>query len=93
MSTTQERTTTVTVRLPESMRDQLDALAQATGRPRAYLAAEAVRSYLAVEARQVAEIQVAIQRAAVGQFASDDQVATVRQKFQAVARAWPDRLD
>ena len=82
MSTTQERTTTVTVRLPESMRDQLDALAQATGRPRTYLAAEAIRAYLAVEAWQIAEIQEAIQRADAGEFASDDQVATVRQKFQ-----------
>jgi len=84
MSTTQERTTTVTVRLPESMRDQLDALAQATGRSRTYLAAEAIRAYLAVEAWQIAEIQEAIQRADAGEFASDAQVATVRQKFQAM---------
>lgn len=87
MSTTQERTATITVRMPESVKDQLEALARATGRQRTYLALEAIRKYLEVEAWQVAEIQEAIQRADAGEFAADERVAAVREKFRAEARA------
>ena len=85
MSATQERTTTITVRMPESVRHQLEALAQATGRQRTYLALEAIRKYLEVEAWQIAEIQEAIQRADAGEFVTDERVAAVREKFRAMA--------
>ena len=50
--------------------------------PRTYLALEAIRTYLEVEAWQIAEIQVAIGRADVGEFATEEQVAAVRAKFR-----------
>ncbi len=82
MSTTQERTTTITVRMPESMKDQLEELARVTGRQRTYLALEAIRKYLEVEAWQIARIQEAIGRADSGEFATDEQVAAVRARFR-----------
>jgi len=82
MSTTQERTTTITVRMPESMKDQLEELARATGRQRTYLALEAIRTYLEVEAWQIARIQEAIGRADSGEFATDEQVSSVRARFR-----------
>ena len=84
MSATQERTTTITVRMPASVKDQLEELARATGRQRTYLALEAIRKYLEVESWQIAEIQEAIQRADAGEFAADEQVTAVREKFQAM---------
>lgn len=81
MSAVHERTATVTIRLPSSLKDQLEALARATGRQRTYLAVEAIRKYLEVEAWQIAEIQEAVQRADAGDFAPDEHVAAVREKF------------
>ena len=46
MSTTRERTATITIRMPESMKKQLEDLAEATARQQAYLALEAMRTYL-----------------------------------------------
>ncbi len=86
MSTTRERTTTITVRMPESMKDQLEELARATGRQRTYLALEAIHKYLEVEAWQIAQIQEAIGRADGGEFATDEQVAAVRERFRAMDR-------
>jgi predicted transcriptional regulator len=87
MSTTNERTVTITVRMPASVKDQLEELARVTGRQRTYLALEAIRQYLAVEAWQVADIREAIARADAGEFATDEQVAAVRHKFQAMGSA------
>ncbi len=87
MTATQEKTATITVRMPESLRDQLEKLAQATGRQRTYLALEAIRKYLEVESWQIAEIQEAIRRADAGEFATDEQVAAVREKFRTMGHA------
>ena len=84
MSSTQERTTTITVRMPESMKEELAALARVTGRQRTSLALEAIRKYLEVEAWQIAEIQEAISRADRGEFAAEEQVTAVREKFRAL---------
>jgi len=86
MSATQERTTTITVRMPASMKDQLEELARATSRQRTYLALEAIRKYLEVEAWQIAQIGEAIRRADAGEFATDEQVAAVREKFRAMGQ-------
>lgn len=86
MSEGREQTATITVRLPTLMKDQLERLARSTGRHRTYLAAEAIRKYLEVEAWQIAEIEEAIQRADAGEFASEERVAAVRERFRAMAR-------
>ncbi|MCW5588882.1 MAG: CopG family ribbon-helix-helix protein [Legionellales bacterium] len=56
-------TATLSVRLPPEIRDQLEALADATGRTKSFLATEAIESYLAVQAWQVSAIKKALKKA------------------------------
>jgi len=76
-----EETVTVTVRLPASLNEHLEDLARATNRPLSFLMAEAIRTYLEIESEQFAEINKAVVRSDLGDFASDDCVAAVRRKF------------
>jgi len=73
-------TTTLTLRVPVEVRNQLDKLAEATHRTKSYLVGEAIRQYLDPEAWQVEEIQQAIKEADAGDFASDDEVDAVLRK-------------
>jgi len=74
-------TTNLSVRLSTEMREQLERLAQATGRTKSFLAAEALRAYLEREAWQIEEIEKGIQEADTGDFASDDEVQAVAEKW------------
>jgi len=73
-------TATLTLRVPLEIKDQLDRLADATHRTKSYLAGEAIRQYLDLEAWQVGEIQQAIKEADTGDFASDEEVAAIVKK-------------
>ena len=73
-------TTTLTLRVPVEVRNQLDKLAEATHRTKSYLVGEAIRQYLDLEAWQVGEIQQAIKEADAGDFASDDEVDAMLRK-------------
>lgn len=73
-------TTTLTLRVPAEVRNQLDKLAEATHRTKSYLVGEAIRQYLDLEAWQVGEIQQAIKEADAGDFASADEVDAVLRK-------------
>ncbi len=53
----------LSVRIPPEMRNQLDELADATGRTKSFLAAEAIASYLAVQAWQIKATQEAVKKA------------------------------
>ena len=75
-------TATLTLRVPVEVKDRLDKLADATHRTKSYLAGEAIRQYLDLEAWQVGEIQQAIKEADAGDFASDDQVDAVIRKYE-----------
>jgi len=74
-------TTTLTLRVPSEMKEQLDKLANATHRSKSYLAGEAIRQYLYLEAWQIGEIQQALKEADANDFASDDEVAAVVRKY------------
>lgn len=74
-------TSTLTVRVPTSMKEQLDNLASATHRSKSYLAGEAIRQYLDLELWQVGEIKQALSEADAGEFATEDQVAAVMKKY------------
>lgn len=74
-------TATLTLRVPVEIRDRLDKLADATHRSKSYLAGEAIRQYLELEAWQVEEIQRALTEADAGDFASDAEVAAVVRKY------------
>ncbi|MBL8415160.1 MAG: ribbon-helix-helix protein, CopG family [Propionivibrio sp.] len=75
-------TATLTLRVPVQVRDQLDKLAEATQRSKSYLAGEAIRQYLDLEAWQVGEIQQALEEADAGDFASDDEVNAIMRKHE-----------
>lgn len=72
----------MSLRLPDELTGQLDALATATGRTKSFLAGQAIRDYIDREAWQVAEIQQAIIEADAGDFASDDEVNAISAKWK-----------
>lgn len=73
-------TAILTFRVPVEVKQQLDALAESTQRSKSWLAGEALRQYLDLEAWQIGEIRQALQEADAGDFASDAEIATVRAK-------------
>jgi predicted transcriptional regulator len=74
-------TTTLTLRVPTAVKEQLDRLADATHRSKSYLAGEAIRQYLELETWQVGEIRLAIKEADANDFASGDDVDAVVRKY------------
>jgi RHH-type transcriptional regulator, rel operon repressor / antitoxin RelB len=78
--------TTITVRLDEDLKDQLDVLAGATRRSKSFLAVEAIRQYVDNNAWQIAEIQASLREADADDFASDEEVATLSRKWTLDAR-------
>lgn len=54
---------TLSIRVPIEARDQLEELANATGRSKSYLAAEAIENYLATQAWQVKAVEKALKKA------------------------------
>lgn len=73
--------TTMTIRLEDGIKDQLEQLADATHRSRSYLAAEAIREYIEVNAWQIQEIHAAVTEADAGDFAGDDDVKAIQGKW------------
>ena len=77
--------TTITIRLDDDVKDRLDALAQATQRSKSFLAAEAIRQFVDLNAWQVQEIHAALQQADAGDFASAGEVHALMKKWHADA--------
>ena len=71
----------MSMRLPDELSDQLDALAAATGRSKSFLAGQAIRDFIERESWQIAEISQAMQEADAGDFASDDELNAVSAKW------------
>lgn len=63
MTHSTHQTVTLSVRIQPQARDQLDALAHATGRTKSFLAAEAIEHYLSIQSWQINGIKKAIQKA------------------------------
>jgi RHH-type transcriptional regulator, rel operon repressor / antitoxin RelB len=80
-----EMMTTITVRVPENLRDRYDALARATDRNRQYHALEALRRYLDDEAWQIELTTERLRRINAGEigYASSERVAAVLNKYGA----------
>jgi RHH-type rel operon transcriptional repressor/antitoxin RelB len=78
--------TTMTIRLDAEVKDRLERLAESTHRSKSFLAAEAIREYVASNEWQVAEVQAALSEAEAGDFATDEELAAVAQKWKADAR-------
>ena len=74
-------TTTVSLRIPSDLAQQLAMLAEATGRSRTFIAIQAMRDFLEREAWQVAEIQQALKEADAGDFATDAEMTALDAKW------------
>jgi RHH-type rel operon transcriptional repressor/antitoxin RelB len=71
----------LTVRVPIDVKVQLEQLAKATKRSKSFLAQEAIRHYVELEAWQIAETLKAIDEAEAGDFSTDDEVTAVMNKW------------
>jgi RHH-type transcriptional regulator, rel operon repressor / antitoxin RelB len=69
-----EPTTTMTTRLPRSMKDELESLAKSTGRNRNTLVQEAIRRFIDAERWQIDLIEERIREADAGNFATDEEM-------------------
>lgn len=78
--------TTMTVRLEDEVKDRLERLAESTHRSKSFLAAEAIREYVANNEWQITETQAALSEADAGDFATDKDVAAVARKWKVNAR-------
>ena len=73
---------TVTLRLDDEVKIKLEKLAESTHRSRSFLAAEAIKAYVDSNEWQVAEIHQALKEADAGDFASQDEVNAVVNKWR-----------
>ncbi len=80
---TPEPTTHVSVRLPVSMKANLDSLARSTGRNRNALMYEALRRFIDVERWQIADIEAGIREADAGDFATAEEMDALWSKYHA----------
>lgn len=74
--------TTMTVRLDESTKVRLEKLAEATNRTKSFLAAQAIENYVQLNEWQIHEISEAIKEADKGDFASQEEVNAVFNKWK-----------
>ncbi len=68
-------------RVPPEIKEQLEKLAEVTGRCKTYLAVEALQVYLDEQAWQIADIRQAIKEADAGDFATTKEVAALKKKL------------
>ncbi len=76
----------LTLRIDSGLKKKLDKLAKSTQRSRSFLAAEAIREYVALNEWQIEEIKKAIQQADAGDFATDEEVEAMFRKWAKRAR-------
>ncbi len=73
--------TTMTIRIDEHTKNQLGKLAESSRRSKSFLAAEAIKTYIELNAWQMQEIEASLVEADNGQFASDEEVSAVIEKW------------
>ena len=71
-----------TVRIPVALKDQVDDLAAAIDRSRAWVVNRAIEEYIANQAWQIAEIKKGIAEADAGDFASAAEMDALRRKYR-----------
>ena len=76
----------LTLRLDSKLKGQLDRLSKATNRSRSFVAAEAIREYVALNNWQIEETIKAIAEADRGDFATDKEVERALTKWTRRAR-------
>jgi RHH-type transcriptional regulator, rel operon repressor / antitoxin RelB len=76
----------LTLRLDPKLKNQLDRLSKAINRSRSFVAAEAIRDYVALNSWQIEETAKAVSEADRGDFASDKEVERALTKWTRRAR-------
>ena len=76
----------LTLRLDPKLKNQLDQLSKATSRSRSFVAAEAIREYVALNNWQIEETRQALSEADRGEFASEKQLRQTLKKWKRGAR-------
>ena len=74
-------TTTLSMRVPAELAQQLGQIAKATGRSGTFVVVQAMKDVVAREAWQIAETQRALQEADAGDFATDAEMAALDSKW------------
>ena len=75
------QSTTMTIRLEPELKSRLDKLSAATHRSKSFLAAEAVREFIELNEWQIDEIKDAVKEADSGDFASEQEMRAVFNKW------------
>jgi RHH-type transcriptional regulator, rel operon repressor / antitoxin RelB len=73
--------TTMTIRLEPDLKQRLDQLAEVTHRSRSFLAVEALKDYVELNEWQLQEINNAITEADAGDFASEQAIKQIKDKW------------
>lgn len=71
----------LTLRLDPQLKRKLDRLSSAMSRSRSFVAAEAIREYVALNDWQISEIKKGMAEADRGEFASDEDVERTVRKW------------
>ena len=74
--------TILTLRVDNKLKKKLDKLAKTTQRSRSFLAAEAIREFVALNEWQIEEIQKGVREADAGNFATKEEVTAMRKKWK-----------
>ena len=74
-------TTTMTIRLDETLKDRLNKLAAISNRTKSFLAVDAIEKYIALNEWQMNEIETALIEAENGDFANKKQMDDVFNKW------------
>ena len=72
--------TGISLDLPEDLSNSLVELAKTNGQTASYLAMDVLRDYIEHERTLTAQIELAVKEADQGNFASEDQVAAMRDR-------------
>jgi predicted transcriptional regulator len=72
----------LTWRVKPALKRKLDKVAAALDRPRSWVLTQALESYLEQQSWQVAEIRQGLAEADAGEFASDEEVKAVFEKWR-----------
>ncbi|PYX09447.1 MAG: CopG family transcriptional regulator [Acidobacteria bacterium] len=76
------RSSLLSLRLEPKLKKQLDRLSRATSRSRSFIAAEAIREYVALNEWQIEEIKKGVAEADRGEFAAEKDVKQVLSKWK-----------
>lgn len=71
----------MTIRLEPELKSRLDKLSATTHRSKSFLAAEAVREFIELNEWQIDEINTAVKEADAGDFASEQEIRAVFNKW------------